>query len=366
VRVAVQLAPGGSAAFCREMLPRTSRTFALNIPLLPRPLDDIVSAAYLLCRVADTLEDEAGMPTGVRVNLLGELGALVALPEDWREASAALAERSRRLLDPDHGGSAPTDQVRLVTGLPILLGDLAGRPRPVRELVRICLAEMTAGMAETALRAQSRPDQWPGPENLDEVLGYCDIVAGTVGQMLTGLFAWHSGGVAAALPALEPRAASFGRALQLTNIIKDVPMDLAAGRCWLPRSVLADCGIERPEQLRDPALAVRRRGVLRSMIEAAHREFTEAVAYLEALPVADAAIRRFCVAPLLLAALTLRRLWDTHDAFGLTPVKVSRPAVRAAMLATRITAVRPAALGALLAVLRQPLPGPLPPGRSRH
>jgi farnesyl-diphosphate farnesyltransferase len=201
---------------------------------------------------------------------------------------------------------------------------------------------------------------------MEEVLGYCDIVASTVGRMLTGLFAWHSGGVAAALPALEPRAAAFGRVLQLTNIIKDVRADLDAGRCWLPRSVLADCGIDSPEQLRDPALVTRARGALRRMIEAAHRELIEAVAYVEALPTSDAAIRRFCVAPLLMAVLTLRKLWAARDVFGTEPVKISHRAVKTALFVTRASAARPAALASMFAVLRQPLPGPLPPHGARE
>jgi squalene/oxidosqualene cyclase-like protein len=351
------LACGDSEAFCREMLPRTSRTFALNTPMLPRPLDDIVAMAYLLCRVADTIEDEATAPPDVRVGLLGELGALVALPADWRELSVALADRACREL----GRGTAADQVRLVAGLPVLLDNLAGRPRPVRELIGTCVRDMSAGMARTVLHQEARHDRWPVLADLDEVLGYCDVVAGTVGRMLTGLFAWHSGSVAAVLPALESRAAAFGRALQLTNIIKDVRTDLDAGRCWLPRGVLADYGIHGPGQLRDPALATRACGVLRHMVAAAQRELTDAVAYIEALPVADVAIRRFCTAPLLMAVLTLRKLWDSREVFGAQPVKISHRAVKAVLLATRATASRPAALGPLFAVLRQPLPGPLPP-----
>jgi squalene/oxidosqualene cyclase-like protein len=349
--------PQEASAFIQDMLPKTSRTFALNIPLLPQPLDGIVAMAYLLCRVADTIEDEADIQANARVGLLEEFGALVALPPDWRKSAETFTDRAIALLA---GGASP-DQERLVAGSPLLLGDLAGRPRPVRELVRICVQDMTAGMAGTLRRRESLRDRPSAPKDLDEVLDYCDIVAGTVGQMLTGLFAWHSAGVAAVLPELEPRAAAFGRALQMTNIIKDVRADSAEGRWWLPTSVLADCGIDDPEQLWDPARAVRSRGALRRMIAAAQREITEAVAYVEALPVADAAIRRFCVAPLLLAVLTLRKQWETGGAFGAVPIKVSRGAVRAALLATRAGAVRPAALSALFAALRQPLPGPLPP-----
>ena len=35
-----------------------SRSFALTIPMLPEPLEDYIANAYLLCRIADTVEDD--------------------------------------------------------------------------------------------------------------------------------------------------------------------------------------------------------------------------------------------------------------------------------------------------------------------
>ncbi|WP_186763065.1 squalene/phytoene synthase family protein [Lentzea tibetensis] len=354
------------AAFCREMLPLTSRTFALTVPLLPSPLDEIVTTAYLLCRVVDTVEDESGSPVSDRVQLLTELAALAALPPDWRERSAAAAERARGLL----GSGTPADEVRLVAGLPVVLENFTRLPRAARGLVQECLQDMAIGMADTLSRRQS------ALEDVDEVLAYCDVVASTVGRMLTGLFAWRSGGAAAVLPALTARADSFGRVLQLTNIIKDVRADLDANRCWLPRTVLADCGVDSPERLRDPENATRARAVLRRMIAIAHRELVDAVAYVDALPsadAADAAIRRFCTAPLLMAVLTLRKIWRGDEVFGVRPVKISRRTVAAAMLTTRVTAARPTALTTMLTALRRSLPGPLPhdapappPARTRR
>jgi len=43
------------------MLKRVSRTFALTIPQLPSTLCKVVSNAYLLCRIVDTIEDEPGI-----------------------------------------------------------------------------------------------------------------------------------------------------------------------------------------------------------------------------------------------------------------------------------------------------------------
>ena len=47
--------------FQRDILPGVSRTFALTIPVLPPRLADVVANAYLLCRLADTIEDDVGL-----------------------------------------------------------------------------------------------------------------------------------------------------------------------------------------------------------------------------------------------------------------------------------------------------------------
>src|SRR5258708_22218288 len=44
-----------------QILPHVSRTFALTIPQLPAGLRTAVTCAYLLCRIADTIEDEPAL-----------------------------------------------------------------------------------------------------------------------------------------------------------------------------------------------------------------------------------------------------------------------------------------------------------------
>ena len=59
--------------FARDVLPAVSRTFALSIRMLPGALGRAVLAAYLLCRIADTLEDEPTLPAKDKAVLLDEL-----------------------------------------------------------------------------------------------------------------------------------------------------------------------------------------------------------------------------------------------------------------------------------------------------
>lgn len=52
-----------------------------------------------------------------------------------------------------------------------------------------------------------------------------------------------------------PLAASFGKALQLVNILRDMPADLRAGRCYLPADELQAAGADPATILDDPSAA---------------------------------------------------------------------------------------------------------------
>ena len=70
-----------------QILPHVSRTFALTIPQLPPRLKTAVTNAYLLCRIADTIEDEPALSPGETLALLERFTAVVA-------AAAATPRRS--------------------------------------------------------------------------------------------------------------------------------------------------------------------------------------------------------------------------------------------------------------------------------
>src|SRR5215207_8615727 len=59
--------------FAREILPPVSRTFALSIRVLPGTLGQAVRTAYLLCRIADTIEDAPRMSAADKAALLEDL-----------------------------------------------------------------------------------------------------------------------------------------------------------------------------------------------------------------------------------------------------------------------------------------------------
>src|SRR5512138_778912 len=70
----------GSMADPERLLARTSRTFALAIPMLSTPPRREVTAAYLLFRIADTFEDATNWPRGDRLAALAALSRLLSAP----------------------------------------------------------------------------------------------------------------------------------------------------------------------------------------------------------------------------------------------------------------------------------------------
>ena len=61
-----------------QILPHVSRTFALTIPQLPEGLRVPVTSAYLLCRIADTIEDEPALSPPETLAFLQRFAAVLA------------------------------------------------------------------------------------------------------------------------------------------------------------------------------------------------------------------------------------------------------------------------------------------------
>ncbi|RKH72535.1 phytoene/squalene synthase family protein [Corallococcus aberystwythensis] len=307
------------ASFCRTQLPRVSRTFALNIPLLPEPLDLAVTVAYLLCRIADTLEDEAsGAHPGA---LLDELGALASLEPGWEARARSFARRARLALRDE----APAAEAELVLETPRVLETLASLPSWVHPPIARCVRTMTGGMNQMQ-RMHGGSGQVMGLPDLQATFMYCYYVAGVVGEMLTGLFIASSPRVAWRHERLTPRAPAFGRALQLTNILKDVREDLDRGSCWLPRDRMAAHGLT-PATLTLPGLRSRAVALMDELVAVARRELEVALEYSLALPPEEPGLRLFCLYPLFFAVATLDVLEGNPAVFEPEPVKIHRDTV---------------------------------------
>ncbi|AMO72067.1 phytoene/squalene synthase family protein [Sphingorhabdus sp. M41] len=85
------------------------------------------------------------------------------------------------------------------------------------------------------------------PESEADLFQYCYHVAGAVGCMMAVVM-----GVSARDQEILDRACDLGLAFQLANIARDVAEDAQAGRCYLPKTWLAEARID-PDHIMDPA-----------------------------------------------------------------------------------------------------------------
>lgn len=212
-----------------DLLQKTSRTFALTIPLLREPTRTEVGVAYLLFRVADTLEDAIHWSKERKIQELLDLAMFLEIPDD---AAGAVVEAlvARWVQDPpvDHRG-----YMELLTALPDVARAARGLDTKARSLVVSHTARTCRAMAEFVARESRSGVRL---HNIEDLKAYCYAVAGIVGEMLTELFLLNDARLAAIAPELRRDAALFGEALQLVNILKDAAADVVEGRTYLPPS----------------------------------------------------------------------------------------------------------------------------------
>src|SRR5882724_1993691 len=212
----------------RDLLSRTSRTFALAIPLLPEPTRTALATAYLLFRVADTIEDAATWSQDTRVTALRELVLIL------RTADKAGAQRaSRRWLAEEI--TAHPGYHDLIAAFPDLLQELSTWPPARAALLREHAARTAEGMGHTLLDADTAGHF--RLTSLSALRRYCYVVAGIVGELVTALFLFDEPRLVAVKSALVSNERAFGEALQLVNILKDERADAEEGRVYLPPGV---------------------------------------------------------------------------------------------------------------------------------
>jgi farnesyl-diphosphate farnesyltransferase len=305
--------------FAREILPGVSRTFALSIKVLPGVLGRAVLAAYLLCRVADTLEDEPSLPAAAKADLLD------AMERCFDDAAAADALPARLA-----GLTGEAAHVRLAQHADLVFVLYRSLAPATRIHVKRWVREMIAGMKKFVLlyphgiRIQS----------LDEYREYCYYVAGTVGYLLTDLWHEHEPSISEAkYKVLREQCRSFAEALQTVNILKDVATDAEhENSIYVPEDLLREHGgshatILSPERLRAT------RAALATLVQLAWKDLEGARSYLLLIPRRAVPIRLFCVLPLLFAYATLRDLTDIPHALARREVvKISRREVKSLTL----------------------------------
>jgi len=207
---------------CRGIARRAAKNFYYAFLALPTPKRQALCAVYAFMRRCDDIADDESLP------LLERQQKLTAWVDAFHQASAG----------------RPTDD-------PVLLA-LTDAQRRYNVSVEL-LDQLAYGTAsdvdesddDRLLCEASDPIVTVRYRTFDDLRLYCYRVASVVGLTCIRIFGYRD-------PAAEPLAERCGLAFQLTNIIRDVKEDAAAGRVYLPEEDLAKFGISIGDLLSGP------------------------------------------------------------------------------------------------------------------
>ncbi len=300
-----------------DVLKGVSRSFYLSIRILPEGMREPVAVAYLLARAADTIADTRALPPHQRLEQLLSFRARVeGMPspdapavflQDVGQYTHGVSEKERDLL---------SNVERLFEMLEVL-------PEEDQQATRRVVVTLTRGMEMDLTTFPSedsgRLGHLDSPQQLD---CYTYLVAGCVGEFWTAIAIAHAPLLSRwRSDEMSDLGIRFGKALQLTNVLRDVPRDLRSGRCYLPESDLAASGLS-PDDLLETGNSPAARAVQSRWIRTALEHFEAAEAYLLATPRRSIRLRLAALWPILLGLATLEKL--ARNEAWLDPSRPSR------------------------------------------
>ena len=307
------------------ILRRVSRTIFLTLRIAPSSTRRALGLAYLFCRAADTIADTRLLPPASRIEHLDAYRA--RFESDGSGSAVADLEALARELGP---AQAIAEERELLARLADCFREFSSLEAADRARIRKLVTTLVQGM-EMDLRIfppeeSGRASALESEEDLDR---YTYHVAGCVGEFFTDLHAAHVRALASwDLAVMREKGILFGKALQMTNILRDVDRDLAIGRSYFPRPRLEAAGVTADE-LRSGRGRDRLRPILHAYLRHTLRLYRAGWEYTLAIPRSEVRLRLACAWPLLIGLDTLALLARARDPYvpGIV-MKVSRPEVR--------------------------------------
>ncbi len=284
--------------YCRNILPKVSRTFALNIEQLGGEIYRTVLIGYLLFRIADTFEDNSHRDENAKISDLKGLSVLF-------EGDKNLSERLRLYEPLKSLWKENSHEKELIENGHRVLKCYFDIPDKYIKIIDPLIAEAIEGMIKfKKLKLKSRNNifQLNDSKELEE---YCYYVAGIVGVMLTKIFC-QKDGIRNNKSELEKYQIHFGLALQLVNIIKDYEKDIERGWCYIPLTITQKYKI-KPDNIGSLSIE-QQQGIIRDLSRPAVTYLDSTLKYIKLLPMEEISIRMFCIIPFVLAYRTLVKI----------------------------------------------------------
>ncbi len=298
-----------------KLLETTSRSFYPTLKYLPKKTRGQTGLLYLLARVADTIADSKVGETEILLQHLKAYNEVVQGRSDTLPNLQALADVQ-----------ANEHEAELLRNVPAVVEGLSVYSAEDQSRMLECLDIIVGGQIMDLERfgPANEGGEISALKNDEELDDYTFRVAGCVGVFWTKMSLAHL----MKLPPNEEalfmeRGVRFGKALQMINILRDIPEDLRFGRCYIPEEALRDIGMT-PDMMVDDSNLDTFRPLYNRYLDLTNEHLEAATAYIGMIPETQFRLKASCMLPVLVGQRTVTLLRDGNILNSDERIKVTR------------------------------------------
>ena len=300
-----------------SILKGTSRSFYLSLKELPRAIRPQVSLLYMLARTSDTIADSEG---GEPKELMEALESYDDFTQGRSSDAPALSSLSRFQTNKNEG--------LLLKNVDTVVSRIEGFSGSDQEAIRTCLGIIISGQILDLNRFSLNAKDISCIEKNDELDDYAYRVAGSVGEFWTRMSLAHLFKLDSEKESeLFENAVKFGKSLQMINILRDIPADLALGRCYIPRKSLEEHKLS-PQDLLDKSKMDSFRPLYEEYLDLTSEYLKSAIQYIEMIPHSQFRLRGSCMLPVIIGKRTISLLRGRNVLDRKDRIKIDRSEIK--------------------------------------
>ena len=312
------------------LLKKTSRSLYLSARILPDSIRPAFGIAYLLCRYADTMADTNVLPASRRLYWVEKFPQIVR---------AENLEKQITLFQELSGSCENPYEKTLLLHLEDCLEGL----RRIEPDLKIYIADVVQAVCEGMKLdlqrfPQTKEEGIVALKTQKELLDYCRLMGGKPG------FFWGQL-IERVTPVMLPKEIFFdmgqhiGDALQIVNILRDLPRDLRHGRCYIPQEDLEKEKLTTRD-LMFTKNSIRFAPIKKYWIHLGREKLEQAFDFYAAIPKRQCRLRAAVALPIFWTADTFRKINEAPDLLNPTRrIKISKNVIYATLFASPLFAL---------------------------
>lgn len=299
---------------------KVSRSFYITLMILPKDIFKPISIAYLLARISDTVADSLlQIPFNSKRDFLLSFKKQIeneVLDENFlKQLNQFLVQLEEYPVERD-----------LVNFIPDLFSFYMSLSEIERFQVKSIVIRLIKGIENDLNKFEpDNSNQVISLESFDEFDLYTYNVAGCVGEFWTEISFKNNSNISFLnYQKMMLLGIQFGKALQITNIIRDIRSDFDIGRCYIPNQVFNIYNL-RPQDLIQDKLSQSAKKLIQYVIKVNLENYLHAIEYFLLIPRRKFRLRLACLIPILIGIETIRQISSNPEVLSAkNSIKITR------------------------------------------